>query len=103
MKRYQDYKESQIVRETEEFGESIEEMVRRCVASNEPIENSAPMVYTEKAKGVLPEFDIRTDRQELALDATDKFQASEIARQKAAEETPKTDGGEASEPTVILE
>lgn len=81
-----------------ESGESIEEMIRRCVANNEPIGAEAPMEYTEKAKGVYPEHDIRTDKQELALDAIDKFQKSEIAKAKAAEEA-----NQKSETTEIIE
>lgn len=74
--------ESQITRIPTEQGESIEEMVRRCVATNEPIDAIAPMVYTLESNGVMPEFNIRTDKNDLALDAVDKYQKSEIARQK---------------------
>lgn len=81
------YENTQIERVPESRGESLEEMVRRCTANNEPIDATAPMIYTEKSKGVLAETDIRTDRMELALDAIDKFQKSEIAREKETLET----------------
>ena len=87
---------SQIKRTPTEQGESIEEMLRRCTASNEPIEATAPMIYTEKADGVLPQYDIRTDRTDLALDAIDKYQKSEIARQKA--EAAKSEEQKPAEP-----
>lgn len=74
------FKRTQIHRKAEEQGESIEEMLRRATANKEPISGEAPMIYTPKADGVRPEFDIRTDRQELALDATDKFSKSERAK-----------------------
>ena len=32
-----------------------------------------PTIYTEKKDGVQPEFDIRTDRFEVAIDAIDKI------------------------------
>lgn len=32
-----------------------------------------PIIYTNKKDGVLPEYDIRTDRFEVALDAIDKM------------------------------
>lgn len=83
-----------------ETGESIEEMVRRITANNEPIEASAPMIYTEKADGVRPEYDIRTDRFELALEAIDKVQKSEIAKSKETAEQPKVNTSE-SETTEV--
>lgn len=74
---------TQIHRVPRDKGESIEEMIRRCTESNEPIESTAPMIYTEEAAGVQPQYNIRADRFEIALDAVDKYQKSEIARQKA--------------------
>ena len=43
-------------------GEQIEEKVRRIVNNNEPITDGAPIIFTEKKDGVLPEYNIRTDR-----------------------------------------
>lgn len=80
MKLESKYVKTQITRIPTELGESIEEMVRRQTENNEPIDGNAPMIYTEKAKGVMPEYDMRTDRQELALEATDKFSKSERAK-----------------------
>lgn len=74
--------ESVLKRECLDEAQSIEEMVRQAVANNEPIEATAPMIYTEDAKGVMPEYDIRTDRQEVALDATDKYSKSERAKRE---------------------
>lgn len=71
-----------ITREPVESGESLEEMVRRCTATNEPIEATAPMIYTEEKDGVQPQYDIRADRFDLALDAIDKYDKS-VAAQSA--------------------
>lgn len=65
-----------------EEGESIEEKMRKVTASKEPIENSAPLIWTDRKDGVLPQYDIRTDRWDIAQQAMDKITASEIARQK---------------------
>ena len=43
-------------------GETIEEKVERIVTNKEPISDGAPMIYTEKSAGVLPAYNIRTDR-----------------------------------------
>lgn len=75
---------SDIYRIPTDEGESIEEMIHRCTESNEPIEATAPMCYTEEKDGILPEYDIRTDRFDLALDAIDKYQASETAKNTEA-------------------
>lgn len=69
-----------------EIGESLEEKVRRITTTREPIENSAPMIYTDRKDGVLPQYDIRTDRWEIAQNAMDKVQAMEIAKRKSQDE-----------------
>lgn len=51
-----------------------------------------PIIYTEKRDGVLPEYDIRTDRFEVALDAMDKINqstAGQIAKNKGETEAVK--------------
>lgn len=54
-----------------------------------------PTIYTEKRDGVMPEYDIRTDRFEVALDAMDKINkstASKIAKNKGETEAAKEPG-----------
>lgn len=54
-----------------------------------------PTIYTEKKDGVQPEFDIRTDRFEVAIDAIDKINqstASQIAKNKGETEAIKDSG-----------
>lgn len=89
---------SQIKRRPAQKGESIEEMVRRCTESKEPIEAIAPMIYTEKADGVQPQYNIRADRFDIALDAVDKYQKSQIAKQKKTEEETKGEEAKVTEP-----
>lgn len=64
---------SRIVVLAEKPGESIEEKMRKVTQNNEPIDNVAPLVYTERKDGVLPQYDVRTDRFELARQAKDKY------------------------------
>lgn len=63
--------------EPKECGLSIEETVRQAIATNQPIEGKAPMIYTPANEGVNAAYNIRTDKQDLALMANDKYQASE--------------------------
>lgn len=56
-----------------------------------------PTIYTEKKDGVQPEFDIRTDRFEVAIDAIDKINqsvANQIAKTKGETESAKEFGTE---------
>lgn len=56
-----------------------------------------PIIYTEKRDGVQPEYDIRTDRFEVAIDAMDKINqstANQIAKNKGETESVKTFGTE---------
>lgn len=56
-----------------------------------------PTIYTEKKDGVLPEYDIRTDRFEVAIDAIDKINkstANKIAKNKGETEASKDFGAE---------
>ena len=47
-----------------------------------PITDGAPIIYTEKKDGVLPQYDIRTDKWEIAQSAMDLANASKIAKSK---------------------
>lgn len=60
--------------------------------SNDMEDGVFPTIYTEKKDGVQPEFDIRTDRFEVAIDAIDKINqsiANQIAKSKGKTETAK--------------
>lgn len=70
-----------------ELGESIEEKMRRVTADNEPIENVAPLLFTERKDGVLAECDIRTDRWEIAQDAMTAVEKSITAKRQAKADT----------------
>lgn len=53
-------------------GETIEEKVQRVVENKEPIEDGAPIIYTERKDGVIPAYDIRADKWDIALNAMDQ-------------------------------
>lgn len=92
-------------------GEPIEYKVERIMNNEEPISDGAPQIFTERKDGVIPDFNIRTDKWEYAIDAMDKVQKSKIAKREKAimtrEEaleslkTKKEDGG--TESTVAPE
>lgn len=74
-------------------GETIEDKVIRIITTNEPITDGAPLVYTEYKDGVRPEYNLRTDKFELAIEAMDKVHATNIARTKTLL-NPETEGEE---------
>lgn len=65
--------------------------------SNDMEDGVFPTIYTEKKNGVQPEFDIRTDRFEVAIDAIDKINqsvANQVAKSKGETEAVKDFGTE---------
>lgn len=78
-------------------GESIEEKVRRIINNAEGIEDGAPIIFTERSEGVRPEYDIRTDRFELAVDASDKLAKERLAKREERQKSRK-EGGDTATP-----
>lgn len=69
-------------RNTSYKGETIEQKIERIVNNKEPISDGAPLIYTERNDGVLPAYDIRTDRFEIAVDAMDKVSKTYKAKRE---------------------
>lgn len=65
-------------------GRSIEEKMRETTLNGQPIESAAPLLYTDRKDGVLPEYDIRTDRWSIAQQTVDKIVRSQIAKSQDA-------------------
>ena len=63
-------------------GESIENKVRRITENNEPITDGAPIIYTNREDGVLPAYNIRTDRWDVAQQAMDAVNQANLAKSK---------------------
>lgn len=79
------------------IGESIEYKIERIVTQKEPITDGAPQIYTDRRDGVLAEYDIRTDRFEIAIEAMDKVSKSHMAkREKKAGEVGKPETTQAT-------
>lgn len=69
-------------------GIPIEERIRLMVDNKEPITDSSPIIYTERKDGVRPEYDIRTDRFELAVDKMDAVAKAIRAKRDGGAEKP---------------
>ena len=79
-------------------GERIEEKVERIMTNNEPISDGAPLIYTERKDGIMPEYNVKTDRWDVAIDAMDYVSKSQLAKR---EELKKM--GEESKTNMELE
>lgn len=76
LKRYNPFKEFETKYEE---GENILTKVRRILDENEPLTDGAPLVYTPKEDGVKPEYDIRTDKWQIAINAMDRVNAYKLS------------------------
>lgn len=65
-------------------GERIEQKISRILNNKEPISDGAPRIYTERKDGVRPEYDIRTDRFDIAVEAMDIVAKSNTAKRDMA-------------------
>lgn len=63
-------------------GERIEQKMQRILSNKEPISDGAPIIYTERKDGVQPQYNIRTDRFELAVEAMDAVSKSNTAKRE---------------------
>lgn len=72
-------------------GEHIETKIERIVNNKEPITDGAPIIYTERKDGVLPAYDIRTDRFDIAIDAMDIISKSRDAQRAQKNKTSDED------------
>lgn len=58
----------------------------------------APIIYTDKKEGVKPQYDIRTDKWEIAQNAMNYVNATEIAKgQQYTDVSAETQKGESNE------
>lgn len=82
-------------------GEYLEEKVERITQQNEPIKDGAPIIFTEKKMGVLPAYNPRTDRFDLAIEGMQKAEALKVAKRNekadVADVPAKTEGGSPTE------
>lgn len=67
-------------------GETIEEKLRKITAEKEPIGQVFPKIYTDRKDGVLPGYNIRSDRFEIARIAKEKIGTAEAQKWAKAQE-----------------
>lgn len=73
-----------------EIGETIEAMVKRMTTTNEPIDGTAPIIFTPRKDGVINEYNIRADKWEAAMENME--QVARNRQNQRAEWQEKLDG-----------
>ena len=79
----------------------LEVKIEKLITSKEPIGKDVPLRYTERKQGILPEYDIRSDRFDIAQTAMEKIHKSNIAKRDAKPKMEVIEGGKekSGEPT----
>lgn len=72
-------------------GESIETKVARITENREPISDGAPIIYTNRDEGVIPAYNIRTDKWDIAQSAMDAIHKANAARSKDYGKKPESE------------
>lgn len=77
------FKRTTATRVSDTEGETIEDKLKRIKSNKEPITDGAPLIYTERKAGVQAGYDIRTDRMEYAIEASDVLTATHRAKRNS--------------------
>lgn len=62
--------------------EPLRVTLKRAKSNNEPIAGATAQYFTERADGVRPEYDIRTDRFDVAMGVMDRATKAHIANRE---------------------
>lgn len=85
-------------------GEELITKIRRVLDENEPLTDGAPLIYTPKEKGVIPEYNIRTDKWQLAMGAMDRVSEYKLSEYMKKSELKTEEGNnELNNPTKTNE
>lgn len=76
------FKSSSITIKATEKGDLLQTKIKRLLENKENLDE-APIIYTEKKDGVQPQYNIRTDKWEIAIDAMDKVNKIRAAKSES--------------------
>lgn len=80
MKKFTITQKTVIRRNESAVGEPLHISLQRKMENKEKMGTTMPLIYTDRKDGVRPEYDMRTDRFDVAIDATTKIDKSWKAR-----------------------
>lgn len=70
-------------------GEPIETKIERILENGEGISDASPIIHQEREEGVGPEYDVRTDRFDLAIEGTDYVTKSILSKREEKAESQR--------------
>lgn len=73
----------------DQVGEELIVKIRRILDDNEPLTDGAPLIYTPKERGVIPEYNIRTDKWQIAMGAMDRVSEYKLSEYMKKTDTPQ--------------
>ena len=76
-------------------GETLIKKCQRILDEGEPLTDGAPMIYTPKQAGVRPEYNVRADKWDIAMNAMDRvnnYKLTEYLKEGTTEAPNKPDG-----------
>ena len=81
--------------------ETLEQKINKAMRGNEPINDSVPIIYTNRKDGVQAGYNVRTDRFDVALDASDYISKAKLTKReetyKAQEQKNIPNGSQGSD------
>lgn len=90
MRKYNNILKGNLIRKNDSYqAMTIEQKMKSILTTKEPIDASAPIIFTERKDGVNVMHDIRSDRFDMAIEAMDK-----LAKQKIATRLELIKGGD---------
>lgn len=79
-------------KEEDTIGEELIIKIKRILDENEPLTDGAPLIYTPKEKGVIPEYNIRTDKWQIAMGAMDRVSEYKLSEYMKKTDMPQEEG-----------
>lgn len=76
------FRKTSITNSSIEVGQMIHDKVKAVIEQGESLQE-APLIYTDKADGIMAGYNIRTDKWEIAIEAMDKINKVRAAQGEA--------------------
>lgn len=93
-----DYRKSSLVGMIGYIADPLEKKIEKMLEDKQPIPQEEHLIYTEKKGGVIADYDIRTDRFEVAREAMEKFYQVGNVMNTSFDKLEKDPKDEADEP-----
>ncbi len=80
-------------------GETLEQKVQRMMSNKEPIGTDKDAIFTERKQGILPAYNIKTDKWEIAVEAMNSIASGKVEQRTGSMKVVKDDTKDSTEGT----